>query len=275
VKKKILLVIVVSFFVHGAIWLVGRTTNNPSASIIAPSPPPPTNQPSNIISDTKTNVIGCNRTTRLENEHRYDRALSLIEEKYIIWEEMRDEGLRFGYFFPSQLVNCIKIIEGDIRNSEGLEGYFVFNSPEIKEDYFPITVDRDYISSDTAVTALLLVHEIFHVQQYINSINSNTELSCLDKEAESFYAQFVFYAFQYREDRKSMDLRIDYDENLHPQLKIIDQIKNNLSLEGLSNTCRYNPAKNDDHGYCVDNYRKNEIKELLLQDEYYQYQCST
>lgn len=272
-KKKILLVIIVSFLVHGAIWLVGKTPNNQSASTITPSPPPPTNQPSNTASDTNTNPIGCNRTTRLENEPRYDRALSLIEEKYIIWEEMRDDNITFGYFFPSRLVNCIKIIEGDIRNSEGLEGYFIFNSPEIDEDYFPITVDRDYRSSDVAVTALILVHEIFHVQQFIDSINGNTELSCLDKEAESFYAQFVFYAHQYGEDRKSMDLRIDYDESLHPQLKIVNQIKNHLSLDGVLNTCYYGPGKGDED--CPDNYKKNEIKGLIMQDPYYQQQCST
>lgn len=269
-KKKIGLIIVVSFFVYGSIWLAARTLDNPSASIVAPSPLPLTDQTTGTASDTNTNNISCNRTARLENEPRYDRALSLIEEKYSAWEEWEDrKGL--GYFFPSRLVNCIKIIEGDIRNSEGLEGYFVFNSPEIEEDYFPITVDRNYSSSDTVVTALLLIHEIFHVQQYIDSINGNIELSCMDKEAESFYAQLVFYSAQNREDRKSMDLRISYDESLHPQLRIINVIKNHLSLDGVREVCLYGPGKDDED--CIDNYRKNEIKELLLQDEYYQYQC--
>lgn len=216
--------------------------------------------------------VTCTRTTRLENQPQYDRALSLIEERYKQWEET-GETKGSWYFFPSQLVNCIKILEGDVRNTSGVEGYFTFNDPEIKENYFPITVDADYSSTDDVVTALLLVHEIVHVQQYLDYLHNTIESSCIDKETEAFYAQIRFYSIQNTEIRKSIDLRIEHDENLNPQLGIISAIKNQSDLDGVRNECLYGSGKDDKN--CIDNYRKNEIKKMIAQDEYYQRQCAT
>lgn len=216
--------------------------------------------------------IGCNRTSRLENKPAFDRALSLIEERYKMWEES-GENIGSWYFFPSQLVNCIQIVEEDLNNNSGLEGYFIFNGEDIKNNYFPIVVDKGYKYSDESVNSLLLVHEITHVHQYLNSLNNNDELSCIDKEVDAFYAQFKFYGIQFSESRKSIDLRIENDEDLHPQLQMISEIKNLLfeTFKEFRDYCLYGDGKNDKN--CVDDYRKKEIKDMLLKNDYYKEQC--
>jgi len=229
-------------------------------------------KPTEALTETinQNKAVTCSRTTRLSNKPPYDRALSLIEEKYKLWEST-GEKIGIWYFFPSQLVNCIQVIEGDVKNTSGTEGFFIFNDSEIKEDYFPITVGKDYSYADDSVNSLILVHEITHVYQYLNSINNQDDLSCIDKEVEAFYAQWKFYGIQFPEARKSIDYRIENDTELHPQLKMIKAIKAGMSLDGVRSECLSASSKNDPN--CIDNYRKNEIKEMLLQDAYYKKQC--
>ncbi|HUQ84896.1 MAG TPA: hypothetical protein VM077_01100 [Candidatus Limnocylindrales bacterium] len=214
--------------------------------------------------------LGCTRKTRLDNKPPHDRALSLIEEKYKLWEKS-GEGKGSWYFFPSELVNCIKVIESDVRNKTGAEGHFIFNDSKIKENYFPITLDKDYSYADDSINSLILVHEITHVEQYINSLNKSDGLTCIDKEVEAFYAQWKFYGIQFPEARKSIDYRIENDKDLHPQLQMLSVLKNNFDIDGVSTECFYGSGKNDTE--CIDKYRKNEIKQILVQDDFYRTQC--
>lgn len=216
--------------------------------------------------------ITCSRTSRLSNKPTYDRALSLIEEKYKLWESS-GEKIGSWYFFPSQLVNCIQVVEDDVKNTSGPEGFFIFNDSDIRKDYFPITVDKDYSYADDSVNSLILVHEITHVYQYLNLMNNRDDLSCIDKEVEAFYAQWTFYGIQFPEARKSMDYRIENDTELHPQLKIIKTIKANMSLDSVIKECLSDSNKNGPN--CIENFRKNEIKSMLLQEAYYKKQCKT
>lgn len=223
-----------------------------------------------VTSDIKVEVTGCTRTTRLDNKPPYDRALSLIEEKYKLWEESGEKPGSW-YFFPSKLVNCIKVIESNVKKETGAEGQFTFNDSEIKENYFPITVDEEYSYADDPINSLILVHEITHVEQYIKSFSKKDNLSCIDKEVEAFYAQLKFYSIQFSETRKSIYYRIENDNNLHTQLKILSILLNNSDLNEVRNVCVYGEGRNDIN--CIDNYRKNEIKQMLLQDEFYKKQC--
>ena len=174
------------------------------------------------------------------------------------------------YFFPSQLVNCIKIVEDETRKDSEIEGYFIFNGEEIKDNYFPIVVDKDYSDVDDILTALILVHEITHVQQYLDTINGIDSLSCIDKEVQTFSAQLKYYGFQNDETRKSMDYRLEHDDELHPQLKLIKSISQSGVIPSIYSTgCMDESAEPD----CLKNIELNRIKEILLQDDYYVRQC--
>lgn len=225
----------------------------------------------------QTDPISCTRTSRLENDPNYDRALSLIAEKYQSWEENQPTSVyQYGwrFFFPSKLTNCIKIVENNALEVEGAEGYFVFNNDEIKDNYFPIYVDKDYKDADDLITALLLVHEITHVRQFLEELNGKNGLSCIDKEAEAFFAGYQFYEFQYGEARKSLDLRIDYDNELHKQLQLIHSIKDSYGseLDRLIETCPNNI--NDSCFLESIEDKKDILRKLISEDEYYREQCN-
>lgn len=230
------------------------------------------NSPSPTDNSRATSVSGCTRTTRLDNKPEYDRALSLIDEKYVSWEK----GNSNWNAFPSQLTNCIKIIEGDVRQTQKVEGYFVFNSDEIKDNYFPIYVDKDYAYSDDIVNALLLVHEITHVRQYLDTLNGKDNMSCIDKEVEAFYAEWNFYRFQFDETQKSIQFRIKYDEALNPQLQVVKSISDYILSQkfvGLVELCKDESPTNTCSNI-IDNHFKQMIKEIVLSDGYYKKQCN-
>jgi hypothetical protein len=90
-------------------------------------------------------------------------------------------------------------------------------------------------------------------------------------EVEAFFAQFRFYSIQFPEVLKSMNLRIENDKDLHPQLAMIQNIKNSMSLDGVRAKCLNNPNNKDEN--CIDNFRKNEIKQMLMKDDFYVKQC--
>jgi hypothetical protein len=229
------------------------------------------NDVSSIPKNDPVEIGDCTRTSRLENEPVYDRALSLVNEKYTMWESGGKSNYGSYYFFPSQLTNCIKIIEGDIRDSVEAEGYFIFNDEEIKTNYFPIYVDKEYRKTDDLVTALLLVHEITHVRQYLEG-DKNT--SCIDREVEAFDATYNFYRWQYGENEKTLNLRILYDEDLHPQLqtiKGISQILNAGVITPLSQLC--NGVVGEKCTDRINQDRSRKIKTIISQDSYYKEQC--
>lgn len=262
-KRFILLkptvILVVIFMFIGYLWFVKNHKTSPKES---------TDDINTQIEKEQSIVYGCSRESRLDNKAPFDRALSLIEEKYQLWEST---NTKFNYF-SSNLVNCIKINVGNVKRSTGAEGFFEIGNKEIKQNYYPITVDTDYNYNDDILNALLLVHEITHVRQFIDKMNDKQSLSCIDQETEAFYAQFQFYSYQFPEVRKSMDLRIKNDKDLHPQLAMIVNLRDNMDLDGVRKQCLYGDGKDNEN--CIDNYRKNEIKQMLLNDNFYRKECN-
>jgi hypothetical protein len=175
------------------------------------------------------------------------------------------------------LTNCIKVNETNVREELGAEGYFTFNGEEIKENFYPIYVDENYDKSGDVLTSLLLVHEITHVRQYIETLNGINNLSCIDMEVEAFDAAMRFYnSLNFDgEDRKSIDLRLKFDDELHPQLQVIKAIKDynstNPGPTTISALCDGFPGTTSE---CLTFDRKRRIRAIISKDEYYIKQCN-
>lgn len=208
------------------------------------------------IIETQKKII-CTRTTRLENEPQYDRALSLIYQRVF-------EGIGTKYkYFPAELANCIKIIEEKTDISSDIEGYFILNNENIKHNYYPIVVSSRYQNADDVVIALLLVHEMNHVQQYINTQNGSAPLSCVDNEIESFLAQRDFWPLLNSEERQSLLSRYHSDESLHPQIEVLFSMLGTLS----ESKCDFIDFK------CGATYIRNKLKKIITSNSYYKEQC--
>lgn len=215
---------------------------------------------------------GCTRTTRLENPPQYDRALSLIQQriddnekwcdKYCETEDY-EKKLRF-HAFPANLTNCIKIVEEDIDG--GAEGYFTFHSEDIKPNYFPITINKSYNFADDTLTALLITHEMTHVQQYLDSLKGNDTLSCRDKEVEAFISQIDFYTKLSNEEISSVVLKMNEEkDDKHPQVAMLKTMID-INRDG---TC---PLFTDDG--CSQKHLRNELFKLITDDPAYRHQCA-
>lgn len=259
--KKFIAVLVVLILV-GAAYYFGRSSANIKKS-----------EKSNIVKAEIKSDAPCTRTTRIENAPQYDRALSLLHQKLDGWNPNNDPTE--NYFPPASLLNCIKVVEGDVKGTSGAEGFFEINSKNIKQDYFPVTIDKDYEYADDLLNALILVHEITHVQQFIDAENGKKELSCIDKEVQAFYASWKLFGILNSEEWKSLDFRLTNDKDLHPQLQIIQAIREQTggaNFQKDREICLYGSGKNDPT--CIDTNRKAEIKELLMQDDFYKRQCN-
>lgn len=219
----------------------------------------------------------CDRTTRLDNDPNIDRALSLIYERLTEYGE--DDSL-----FPPQLVNCIKVEVKNIKNDTGAEGYFDENNENIKPNYYPIMIDDwENFFADDLSTALLLVHEITHVQQYIDSYNASidpnfpdylkaafkreTKSGCLDNEVFAYKNQLKFILKLKDEEKKSIDYRVLADENLHSQLEILKSLKDSLADLSIRGSCEI--YDND----CINRYIHMRIYDLLRDSGEYDEQC--
>ena len=75
-KKQIWTIVTVALLVASAFGIY-LFTNNSQLKFEKKD-----NKISLTTTDETTKVVGCTRTTRLENKPVYDRALSLIQEKY-------------------------------------------------------------------------------------------------------------------------------------------------------------------------------------------------
>lgn len=205
---------------------------------------------------------GCTRTTRLENKPRYDRALSLIKER--IDDHNKKDNSEEWKFFPAELTNCIVTTEKSLDRET--QGYYVFNSEETKPNYFPISINSDYRYSDDINTALLLVHEMTHVQQYIDSLNNKPEITCIDGEVSAFIAMYNFHQMLTSEEWMSIRFRTEQDDypNLAAPLKMIKSI--NLLEDESGCNIPYNKI-------CVDEFVKNELKKIISKDDDYKKLC--
>ena len=187
-----------------------------------------------IQNETNSERLICDRTTRLENEPSIDRALSLISER-MEYSSGKDP-------FPPQLINCIKVEVKNIKNETGAEGYFDSSNEDIKSNYFPIVIDDwgNFFADDLS-TALLLVHEITHVQQYIDRYNFGaepayadsplkilskmTKSKCLDNEVFAYKNQLFFTLKLKEEEQKSLNYRVMADEHPIPQIELLSSLQ--------------------------------------------------
>ncbi len=253
--------------------------------------------PNNIVTQPTnsdgTKLVTCTRTSRLDNDPQYDRALSFIQQR--INENLKryqQSTMHLFKYFSPELVNCIKIKEVQTDNPDDFEGYFVFNGEDIKDDYYPIVVNSKYLKSDDTLIALLLSHEMTHVQQYIDAKNNKANLSCIDKEVEAFLAQHRFFVSVLNSEENNLMLSrihdavenskspliLQSDRPIDGQLLMLQAImdlRSNTVCEMSYSEVNEQSMKLPDQKYydCVDSNVPTELKKIIENDSYYKKQC--
>lgn len=198
--------------------------------------------------------LTCSRTERYDNPPEFDRALSLIQQR-------GQENKGNDQITP--LVPCIAVIYDDTRDKEGAEGYFIFGSDDIKDNYYPIYIDKSYKEADDYINAILLVHEITHVAQYINEINDKNELTCVKKESKAFLNQYAFIGLLTQEEKLLLRSRVNTSEN--PQI---------FSIELGDQFLKESMAYCGEDFSCFSVQMSDHFTDMVESSSYYKEQCS-
>lgn len=164
----------------------------------------------------------CNRTNPYTVPPEFERATSLIMERYIQHGEPNANEYQ-------QMLNCIDIQFSDIHRAEkDTEGYFTFDTANSSLDKQVIYVDASFIDYDDLTTAFLLSHELTHARQFVDKILYHKTLSCVDQEVEAFKQQVVFYSYLNPEEQRSLSARATQGDKNNPELSQL-QYLNNMS----------------------------------------------
>lgn len=225
-----------------------------------------------VTNSTEPISVVCTRKERYDNQPQYDRALSLIEQR--INESIEREKqtgpntiLPAFRYFPPELLNCIYIEEGDTGEAEG---YFVSDNENIRSNYFPIFVSSKYSQTDDLTTAVLLVHEITHVQQYLDRLNSENKYTykikdCLYDEARAFVAQYEFYSNLNVDEVSSVGARM-FSNTENPQIRMLDVLRKEDIKSG--DVCGLDLR-------CSREVLRVAMQNYLIEDEFYSEQCNS
>ena len=272
-NKRILVLIIFLVVVAGYfLWFSDYFTSKPNYSADLPELPElyelvETGQIGEGDYLNRENKIGCTRTERHKNNPEYDRALSLINQRiatrnsYIKPENEHYDYLHFSDFSP-EITNCIKVVPTTMEDEEG---YFEFDTSKVLLNFYIINVSDNYSYTDDLTTALLLSHELTHVQQFIDYWNNDVELDCIDSEVQAFISQLNFYVLLNSEEVESIWQRINAGnktENI--QFEILNAMMS-INQQSDCNIMDYN---------CTEANLKKKLKEFLLNDDYYRKQCN-
>jgi hypothetical protein len=146
------------------------------------------------IKDLKTNKntnITCSRTEPYPMQPEFQRAISLIIQRFNETDSMRNIGK-----LMSSIVNCVDIQYAQTAEEiGGAEGIF-YLSPQKSKEKLLILVSPKYKSYDDLLTALLLSHELNHAVTYsYNSFSKEPDKvkQCYLDEASAYMTQFLFF----------------------------------------------------------------------------------
>jgi hypothetical protein len=163
----------------------------------------------------------CTRTTPYAMPAEFQRALSLIEQRYSqslskhpewtlplkSYDNLSEED--HGYINKSPLYYPLSPIYGEtsalmsLRNCldvqyartntelDGAEAYFSFSDASNDTD-LKITVSQKYAAKNDIITAILLSHEVHHAFQYAYNKLPITKQSCIANEQRAFYNELTF-----------------------------------------------------------------------------------
>lgn len=155
--------------------------------------------------------IFCTRSTGYEMPEEFKRALSLIIQRY---DQSDYASVQKNGYSVQAIQNCLNIQYTESSDDiSGADGVFIF-TPSQSLDKFDIFVSPKYAAKDDLLTSVLLVHEIYHVFDFINGQFSGNPVGCFETEARAFSNQNFFVSHVLNsEEINSLNSRIYADSS--------------------------------------------------------------
>ncbi len=162
------------------------------------------------LNDKNVKQEPCTRSKPFSLDPQFNKALDLIAERSKSSEELQNKdklsSANIPRFFPAlDSRNCLNILYSDNmpKNSNAW-----FDSESSTNSNLIIKVVPEYKDQniDNLVMAMLLAHELAHVQQYFD-IKTGVKMTCVEQEADAFNRQLSFLAILNKDEQpKIMNL---------------------------------------------------------------------
>lgn len=214
----------------------------------------------------------CNRSTPYEMPEEFKRALSLRKQRIT---EAMPQALPLPDF---SYINCLNIQYAKIKD-KGIEGIFLFDENSSLQE-IKVYVDQSYKLNDDLLLALLLHHELTHVNQYIESKQNGTMQPCQESEINAYLSQLFFLKLLNTEELDSIILRWESfrsGEHTNSQslstFQMIDTLFKMADKGATQCTAGFTKGTNEWH-MCVEIAETKHIENFVSNEPYYQQQCS-
>ncbi len=153
--------------------------------------------------------IVCIRKTGYEMPEEFRRSLSLITQRF---DQAGEERARIWSSFIKRVENCLNIQyakpgDENFTDDSNTEGMFTFY-PSQSMERFDIIISPRYSVKDDLLTAVLLVHEISHVRDFINDQKDGEPIGCFETEGVAFSTQNYFASILNQEEVNSINARV-------------------------------------------------------------------
>ncbi|RJQ35784.1 hypothetical protein C4559_06435 [Candidatus Microgenomates bacterium] len=202
---------------------------------------------------TNENINECSRKTPYEMTPEFIRALSIIDQ-------------RAGMDNWNSFKNCLNIQYKNLKvKYPNTEGVFLFDKSVSAPNSLQIYVDTTYQNYDDYLTAVLLIHEITHADQFYH----NSSKSCIEKEVSAFFNELALFLKLNEEERNSLFSRMR-KPNAIPPVQSLDNLTDFLIPS--SKFCQRQTGLNNE---CWRNKTHELIRNMVTNSIYYQQQCKT
>lgn len=225
-----------------------------------------TTEPTHEPEKTETIIAqsSCGRATTYSMEPEFERALSLLLQRYQQSGSPQFNDLK-------NISNCLDIRYADL-SSFGAEGVFYFDSSISNINQLVIEVDSRYSLTDDLTTAFLLSHELSHARQFVDEITGIRKWGCVESETDAFYSQLLFGAMLNDEEGESIITRLEngsFNSQLNQYETLLD-----LSWNALK-TCNLldEGTRNEKDISCYKKQLSYEITTMVTSNTFYQQQC--
>lgn len=151
--------------------------------------------------------IVCIRKTGHDIPEEFQRSLSLIKQRF---DQANEERADIWSSFIKRVENCLNIQyakPADDFDEDAVEGLFTFY-PSQSMERFDILISPKYSVKDDLLTAILLVHEISHVRDFVNDQKDGEPTGCFETEGIAFSAQNYFASLLNEEEVNSINARV-------------------------------------------------------------------
>jgi|GEM_PF-2247207 len=223
-----------------------------------------------VLRNIYEEAVSCNRPQSYAIDAEFERSLNHIAQRLNITDSL-DSYLALAF----QNRNCIDIQYDDTSLIVGTaEGVFIENDPTIQN--LKVLLSPKYKSLDDLSLSLVLVHELSHVGQYIDSINNKKEIDCFENEGEAFITQALYFSQLNDEERRSIyaRLRDNLDLNSSFPIVLLFEEYNNEVYQSCSLIRNSNLLTDTQFNECYWEGFRNKILNDIKSSSYYIDQCS-